>query len=104
MFYKVNLNFHEDMQRSASMICENESMHGRGEVRLSPIGDSYGHLNPKWVVEDLKSVFNIVPIWESYFGLSERHDPNTSIISPGKLFAEIILFWVPLLERMSNGY
>ena len=52
MFYKVNLNFHEDMQRSASMICENKSMHGRGEVRLSPIGDSYGHLNLKWVAGD----------------------------------------------------
>ena len=44
----------------------------------------YGHLNLKWVARDPKSSSNRVPIWETYFGLPDRHKPNLSILSPDK--------------------
>jgi hypothetical protein len=73
-------------------------------LRLSLIGDLYGYPNPKWVAGDSKSASNRVPIRETHFGLSERHNPNMSIISPRNPFAERILFWVLLLEKISNRY
>jgi len=39
-----------------------------------------------------------------FFLLSERQNPNMSILSSGNPFAERILFWVLLLEKMSNMY
>ena len=60
--------------------------------------------NPKWVTSDPKSASNRVPIREIYFGLPERHNPNMGILSPVNPFAERILFWVLLLEKMPNGY
>jgi len=71
-------------------------------MRLSPTRNPYGHSNPKWVAKDLKSASNRVPIWETYFGLSKRHNPNISILSLGNPFAEMIIFWVLLLEKMLN--
>ena len=62
------------------------------DLRLSPIGDSYGHLNLKWVARDPKSSSNRVPIWETYFGLLERHNPNIGILSSRNPFTEMILF------------
>ena len=64
----------------------------------------YGYLNLKWAARDLKSASNRVPIRVTYFGLSERHDPNISILSPENPFAKMINFWVLLLEKMTNGY
>ena len=61
-------------------------------LRRSPIGDSYGHPNLKWVAGDSKLVSNRVPIRETYFGLSDRHNPNMSIIFPGNPFAERFFF------------
>ena len=61
-------------------------------MRLSSIDDLYGHLNSKLIVENLKSASNRVPIWETHFGLSERHDLNMSILSSGNPFAERIFF------------
>ena len=37
-----------------------------------------------------------------HFRLSERHNPNMSILSSENSFVERILFWVLLLEKMSN--
>ena len=37
-------------------------------IRLSSIGDPYGHLNPKWVAGDPKLASNRVPIREIFFG------------------------------------
>ena len=45
-------------------------------IWLSPTKNPYGHPNPKWVARDPKSASNRVPIRETYFGLSERHNPN----------------------------
>jgi hypothetical protein len=59
--------------------------------------------NPKWVSNRIRIVFNRVPIWKTNFGCHERYNPNLSIISPGDLFAEMVLFWV-LLEKTNNGY
>ena len=70
---------------------------------LSPTRNPYEHPNLKWVARDLKSASNRVPIWKIYFGLSEMHNPNMGILSPGNPFAEMILFWV-LLEKMLNRY
>ena len=64
----------------------------------------YGHPNLKWVARDPKSASNRVPIRETYFGLPERHNPNMDILSSGNPFVERILFWVLLLEKMSNRY
>ena len=36
--------------------------------------------------------------------LRERHNPNISILSPETPFIERILFWVLLLEKMSNEH
>jgi len=73
-------------------------------IRLFPTRNSYGHPNLKCVARDPKSTSNSVLIRETYFGLSERHNPNMGIISPGNPFAERILFWVLLLEKMPNIY
>ena len=78
-------------------------MHTR-PLRLSPTRNPYRHPNQKSVTRDKKSVSNRVPIRETYFGLSERHNPNMSILSPENPFAETILFWVWLLEKMPNMY
>ena len=53
---------------------------------------------------DPKSASNRLPIRETNFGLSKRHNPNMSILAPENPFTEIILFWVLLLEKMSNRY
>jgi hypothetical protein len=37
------------------------------------------------------------------FGLQQRHNPNMSILSPGDSFAERVLFWVLLLEKIKKG-
>jgi len=74
------------------------------QLRLSPTRKPYGHPNIKWVARDLKSASNRVPIRETYFGLPERHNPNMDILSPENSFAEMILFWVLLLEKMPNMY
>jgi hypothetical protein len=37
-------------------------------LRLSPIGDLYGHLNSKWVAGDSKLFSNRVPIWGLILG------------------------------------
>jgi hypothetical protein len=50
------------------------------------------------------SVSNRVSIYETYFELLQTHNPNMSILSPGDSFAEIILFWAMLLEKIKNGY
>jgi len=73
-------------------------------LRLSPIRNPYGHPNPKWVARDQKSASNRVPIRETYFRLPERHNPNMGILSPKNPFAERILFWVLLLEKIPNMY
>ena len=73
-------------------------------LRLSSTRNSYRHLNSKLIARDLKSVSNIVPIRETYFELSERHNPNIGIFFSGNPFAEMIFFWVWLLEKMSNMY
>jgi len=73
-------------------------------VRPAPTRNAYGKLNPKWIARDPKSASSRVLIRETYFRLFERHNLNMSIISPVNLFAEMILFWVLLLEKMSNGY
>jgi hypothetical protein len=62
------------------------------------------HPNSKWVARDIKSASNRIPIWDTYFRLPERHKSNIGILSPRKPFAEMILFWVLLLEKMSNRY
>ena len=74
-----------------------------GFPRLSPMDDP-GDPNPKWVVDGTVSASNRILICETHFGLQQRHNPNMSILSPRNPFAEMILFWVPLLERMSNVY
>ena len=73
-------------------------------LRPSTTRNLYGHSKPKWVVRDLKSVSNRVSIQETYFGLSERQNPNMDILSPGNPFAEMILFWILLLEKIPNRY
>jgi hypothetical protein len=73
-------------------------------IRLSLTRNSYGNLNPKWVARGPNSTSNRVPIRETYFGLPERHNLNMDILSPGNSFAERILFWVLLLEKMPNRY
>jgi len=73
-------------------------------LRRSPTRNPFGHSNPKWVARDPKSASNRVSIQETYFRLPERHNPNMSILSPGNPFAERILFWVLLLEKMPNRY
>jgi hypothetical protein len=50
-----------------------------GRLRLSPTSDPYGHPNPKWVTRDPKSASNRLPVWETHFRLSERHNPNMNI-------------------------
>jgi len=64
----------------------------------------YGYPNPKSVARDPISASNRVPIREIYFWFSERHNLNIDILSPGNSFAEMILFWVLLLEKMPNRY
>jgi hypothetical protein len=61
-------------------------------LRLSPTSDPYGHPNPKWVVRDPKLTSNKLSIRETFFELSERHNPNMSILSPKNSFAEKIFF------------
>jgi hypothetical protein len=73
-------------------------------VRLSPTSDPYEHPYSKWVARDLKSASNRLPIRKIHFRLPERHNPNMSIFSLENPFAERILFWVMLLEKMSNEY
>ena len=73
-------------------------------LRLSPTSDPYGHPNPKWVARDPKSVSNRIPIQVTYFGLSERHNLNMSILSPENPFVERIIFCVLLSENIPNGY
>ena len=55
------------------------------------LSDPYGHPNPKLVAGDLRSTSNRVPIRETHFRLSERHNPNTSILSPGNSFAGFVV-------------
>ena len=71
----------------------------RKRLRLSPTGDPYGHPNPKWVLDGTVSVSNRVPICETHFGLQLRHNPNMSILSPGNLFAEMVLFLGPVVRE-----
>ena len=47
---------------------------------------------------DTVSASNRIHIYETHFGLQQRHNPNMSILSPGDLFAERVLFWVLLLK------
>ena len=72
--------------------------------RLSSTRNLYRHPNSKWVSRDSKSASDRVPIRETYFWLPERHNLNMGILSPGNPFAERILFWVLLLEKMPNRY
>jgi len=65
---------------------------------------TYGDPNPKWIVDDIVSAFNKIPICETHFGLQQRHNLNMSILSPGDSFAERVLFWVLLLEKTKNKY
>jgi hypothetical protein len=76
----------------------------RERVRLSPTGDPLRYPNPKWVSNKIPITSNRVPIWKTYFGCYERHNPNLSILSPGDPFAERVVFWVLLLEKTKNGY
>ena len=48
--------------------------------------------------------FNRVPIWKTYFKSQKRHNPNLSILSPRDPFAEMVVFWVLLLEKTKNKY
>jgi hypothetical protein len=58
---------------------------------------------PKMDSSRLKIGFRL-PIRKTHFGLSEKHNPNMSILPPGNSFAEKILFWILLLEKMLNGF
>ena len=71
---------------------------------LSSMDAPYGLPYPKWVLNGTVSAFNKVPIYETYFGLQQRHNPNMSILSPKNSFTERVLFWVLLLEKTKNGY
>jgi hypothetical protein len=62
------------------------------------------HPNTKWVSDNTVSASDRVPIQETHFGCQERHNLNMSIISPEDPFAEIILFWVSLLEKIKKEY
>ena len=55
------------------------------------------HTNPKWIARGLKSAPNRVPIRETYFELSERHNPNMSILLPETSFAEMISLLAPVV-------
>ena len=65
---------------------------------------THGYPNSKQIVRGSKLAFNIVSIRETYYGLLERHNLNMSIISPVNPFAEMIFFWVLLLEKILNRY
>jgi len=69
-------------------------------LRLTLTSSSYGHPYLRWVARDLKSVSNRLLIRKIHFRLSERHNSNMNILSPENPFAEMILFWVMLLEKM----
>ena len=91
----------EGQARSAQSV---GSIQGPPVTLVTVSTEESGNLDPKWIIRDLKLASNGVPIREIYFGLSERHNPNMSLLSPGNPFAEMILFWVLLLEKMSNMY
>ena len=64
----------------------------------------YDHPNQKWIARDPKSVSNRVPIRKTYFELPDGHNPDMGIFPPENPFAEMILFWIFSLEKMSNRY
>jgi hypothetical protein len=60
-------------------------LHGGAQISsLKTVSNKEPYENPnlKWITRDLKSASNRVPIWETYFGLPERHNPNIGILSP----------------------
>ena len=86
------------------MGCNRSASHATRMKKASDALNCLGDPNLKWIARDLKSAFNKVSIQEIYFGLPERHNLNMDILSPKNPFAERILFWVLLLEKMPNKY
>ena len=79
-----------------------KSMDGGPRKANKTISNKRSIWAPKPKMSKLAS--NRLPIREIYFGLSDRHNTNISILFSENSFAEMILFWVMLLEKMSNGY